>query len=80
MDLDKLLNELRDLKVDIEERVLPDETRVIIASCALPVFPYGGRHVWYPLVLPKGRKTVDQKEVNALVRHLCHAESRLFKP
>jgi hypothetical protein len=80
MEIQKLLKELRAINVQVEERILPDETHIFIASCTLPSFPYGGRHVWYPLILPKGRDTVDQKEINALTRHLCHAEAKLFKP
>jgi len=80
MKIGKLLEELQKINVDIEDRLLPDGTRIIIASCKLPMFPYGGRHVWYPLIIRKGCEAVDQREINALTRHLCHAESKLFKP
>ena len=81
MKLDELIALLHTIPgVEVEVRYLPDGTQIIIASCSLPQFPYGGRHVWYPLILPPGKNIVDQAEINALARHLCHAESKLFKP
>jgi hypothetical protein len=82
MQIDELLKKVKKLRgVEIEERKLPDETRVFIIVRLLPEMPFGhGRHVWYTLVVPPGKTEISKPEINALVRHIWHAESNLFQP
>jgi hypothetical protein len=82
MEIAQFLDELRKLNgVTVEERIMPNGTHVYIIVRLLPEVPYGtNRHVWYPLVVSPDKTKIYQSEKNAVLRHIRHAESHLFKP
>lgn len=81
MKLEELLSRLEKHKITkAEDRTLVDGTRVILFVTHLPSFPFGRQNVWYPLVLAPGQTDVYQPEVDALLRHLWHAELDFFDP
>ena len=81
MNLEELLSRLAKHAIRIaEDKQLPDGTRVITFVTHLPSFPFGRRNTWYPLVLSPGQTDVAQAEIDALLRHVCHAELDFFEP
>ncbi len=80
MNLDTLLQRLKDIGVDIKEQKDSGPGRTLILECALP-FPFKRQHVWYPLILDDGQTTVPEDEVLAILRHLWHlSEAPDFVP
>jgi hypothetical protein len=78
MPIDRLLEWLKSLKIDIAaDATHPDGRRVVTLTAQLP-FP-STRRVWYPLVLSKGQTQVANKEIEALLRHCWHAEQAIPK-
>jgi hypothetical protein len=69
MKLSVLLAKLRaQPEIEIEERTLPDGTRIYIPHCELPVPVMG--HRWYVLVTQPDQTEVPRPEVEGLLRHL----------
>ena len=80
MSLDELLSRLKKHAIIIaEDKRLPDGTRIITFVTHLPIFPFGRQNSWYPLVLSSGQLTVAKPEVDALLRHVWHAELDFFE-
>lgn len=78
LSLERLLAELKNAGIQlIELRQLPDEgVDVYTFRAPAPAFPFGqGRKFfWASLSVERGVDTVSRKEVEALLRHLWHAE------
>jgi hypothetical protein len=65
--------------IKAEDKQLPDGTRIIMFFTHLPPFPFGKRkNAWYPLVLSPSQNKVAEPEVEALLRHVWHAELDFF--
>jgi hypothetical protein len=80
MNLDELLSRLKKHAIIIaEDKKLPDGTRIITFVTHLPLFPFGRQNTWYPLVLSPDQIEVAQPEVEALLRHVWHAELDFFE-
>ena len=73
MDVDTLLQRLKDIGVTVREHKI-SKGRTLILECALP-FPFKRQHAWYPLVLQEDQTTVSTHEVLAILRHLWHLSS-----
>lgn len=78
MLVEELLSRLKKHKIDIEDRKLPDGTRLLICVTHLPSFPFGRKNVWHVLPLSPNQIEVAQQEVDSLLRHLWHAELDFF--
>lgn len=78
MNIRNLLAKLAEIGVEsVEARV--GEHTVYVLSCKLPEFPFGGREwAWYTLIMESGQTEVDRDEVEAILRHLWHAEQDFF--
>jgi len=63
----KSLEPIREIKV--EERIHSDGKHVYIFSAAYP-FPHVPEPVWYPIVLNPGQEEIDDREIEAMLRHL----------
>jgi len=79
MPVEELLSRLRSHKIEVEERRLPDGTRLLLCVTHLPIFPFGRRNVWHVLALSPGQTDVAKQEVDSLLRHLWHAELDFFE-
>jgi hypothetical protein len=80
MNLDELLSRLKKHAIIIaEDKKLPDGTRIINFVTHLPLFPFGRQNTWYPLVLSPNQTEVAKPEVDALLRHVWHAELDFFE-
>jgi hypothetical protein len=78
MPIDRLLQWLKTLNIDIAaDATHPDGRRVVTVTAQLP-FP-STRRVWYPVVLSKGQTNVANEEIEALLRHCWHAEQEVPK-
>ena len=82
MKLSDLLSKLEQIDVQLaERRVLHNGRTVYILTARLPALPFGvgDRAVaWYPLIVDAGQNVVPREEVEALLRHLWHAEVDFF--
>jgi hypothetical protein len=78
MPVEELLSRLEQHKIAVEDRKLPDGTRLLLCVTHLPSFPYGRRNAWHVLPLSPGQTDVAKQEVDSLLRHLCHAELDFF--
>jgi hypothetical protein len=81
MNIEKLRRWLSKNNIDVaEERLQADGSLIVYFTTQLPTFPFGGRHVWYPLILRQGQTEVSQSEIDALLRHCWHGELEIPKP
>jgi hypothetical protein len=76
MPLPQLLARLEQHKVTVaEKRILSDGRTVYILVAQLPSFPFGDRkHTWYSLIVEQSQTEIPRDEIEALLRHLWHAE------
>jgi len=79
MQVEQLLSRLKKHKIEVEDRKLPDGTRLLLCVTHLPLFPFGRRNVWHVLPLSPGQTDVAKQEVGSLLRHLWHAELDFFE-
>lgn len=80
MKLSVLLSQLKKHGITTaEDKLLPEGIRVITFVTRLPVFPFGERNTWYPLVISPGQESVSKPEIDALLRHVWHAELDFFE-
>jgi hypothetical protein len=79
MNLNLVLQALKKHHIDVESDS-PDEqgNRVIIVGCHLPMVDYGGRYVYYTLILSPGQDDVSMEERDAMRRRLCHLTTNIF--
>jgi hypothetical protein len=80
MPIDALLSRLSKHHIKLaEDRRFPDGSRVLIFVTHLPSFPFGRSNVWYTLVISPGQDDISKSEVDALLRHVWHAELDFFE-
>jgi len=80
MNIQKLLSWLAKHDINpVEDTLQPDGSRVLVFSTQLPRFPFGDRHVWYPLTIDADQTEVSESEIEALLRHCWHGELEIPK-
>jgi len=73
-----LLNQLKSVsEIEVLETIHPDGTRTYIFSSVYP-FPRVAEPVWYVVVLKPGQEEVDDREVEAMLRHLWMFQLKLL--
>lgn len=80
MPVNRLLAKLAKIRVNVAEtRTLPDGRTIYVLVAELPAFPFGRQQrVWYPLIIEPQQTDVPREEVEAILRHLWHAEMDFF--
>ena len=69
MKLSQLLSKLKDVpEIEVEERVHQDGTKAFVFFSLLPFPKY--EPAWYVIVVKPEQEDVDDKEVEAMLRHL----------
>ena len=70
MKIAQLLEKLKTVpEIKILETIHPDGTRTYTFSSVYPM-PRMAEPVWYPIVLKPGQEDIDNREIEALLRHL----------
>ncbi len=78
MNIEKLIHWLEQRNIHVlEDRLYADGTRVVTFTASLPECETSGRHVWYPIVIPKGKFDVSKSEIESLLGRLWHGELEL---
>jgi hypothetical protein len=78
MNFNTLLERLKKHGIRISEvREFEDGRRIYLLVSKLP-FPFSGKEEWYALKRKPGQNRVDVEEIEALLRHLWHAELDFF--
>jgi hypothetical protein len=79
MKLELLLAKLEDVKVSVDRESREDDgRRVIVLTSLLDFFPLMPHRRWYSLILESGQTDVDEREIEAILRHVWHREQDWF--
>src|SRR5713226_5186964 len=73
MNLEQLLSWLEQNGITVAEKV-PQPGGVVFIFTGTRPFPWDGRPYWFALPLKVRQTQVARKEIEALLRHFCHAE------
>ncbi len=65
-------------EIKITETILPDGTKTFVFSSVFP-FPRASEPVWYVIVVRPGQEDIDDREIEAMLRHLWMYQLNLFQ-
>jgi len=64
-------------EIKTTEIILPDGTKAFIFSSVFP-FPRASEPVWYVIVVRPGQEDIDDREIEAMLRHLWMYQLNFF--
>jgi len=76
----QLLEKLKSVpEITTLETIHPDGTKTYTFSSVYPM-PRMAEPVWYPIVIKPGQDEVDDREIEAMLRHLWMYQLRILPP